>query len=75
MKTILVMPTKFILLSLLALCGLVAIGGAMAGVQALEERKKKEAARLFAYSAGGVFGYTYLKKLIGKLVKEEASQE
>jgi hypothetical protein len=72
-KTMLAMPTKFVLLAFVTICGLFAVGGILAGLEALEKKKHKEAAKNLATGAVGAFGFYHLKKLILKLVKVSPS--
>ncbi len=73
-KTIVVVPTKFVLTGLITVCGLFAVGGTLAGLEALEKKKNKEALKNFAAGAAGAVGFFNLKKLIGKLVKVSPTQ-
>jgi TPR repeat protein len=67
-KTIVVLPTKFILVGLITFCGLFAVGGTLAGIESVEKKKHKEAAKLLAIGAASAVGFYKLKQLIGKLV-------
>lgn len=71
--TILVVPTKYVLAVLLSIFGLLAVGGVLGGIKAIQKKDRKEAAEQFAVGAAGAAGFHYLKKLIGLLLVPEGT--
>lgn len=71
--TILIVPTKYVLAGLLSICGLLAVGGVLGGVKAIQKKDRKEAVEQFAVGAAGAVGFYYLKKLIDKLIIPEGT--
>lgn len=68
-KSLLAIPTKFTLLVLLMVCGLLSFC-LITGLQLIQQKKNKEGAKQLALGATGVIGFQFLKESIGKLVRE-----
>ena len=52
--TIVIIPTKYVLALLLTICGLLAVGGVLGGVKAIQKKDRKEAAEQFAIASACV---------------------
>lgn len=68
-KTFVVVPTKFILAGLIAFCALLAVGGAIGGIQRLQKKNRKEAMGQFAVGAAATFAFNKLRKIIARLMR------
>jgi len=72
-KSLLAVPTKFAVLGLIVVCGLLSFS-VVAGLHSFAEKKHKEGAKQLAAGAAGLVGFGLLKKLITKLVRETRSR-
>ncbi len=72
-KVILAMPTKFVLLVAIAICGVIAVGGALAAAQGVKDKKYKEAAGAAAVGAAGAGGFYFLNKFINTLITTDTA--
>lgn len=71
-KTIVVVPTKFVLVGLIAFCALLALEGIVGGIKAQRKRDYEDATAKYLTGAIGAFGVYHLHKLISKFVRGNA---
>jgi hypothetical protein len=70
-KTMMAIATKYSLLAFMLLCGLLALFGAVAAVDAVKNKKTKNAIEGAAVAAGAGLTFHKLNKMMHLLVKEE----
>jgi len=68
-KTIVVVPTKLVLVGLIAFCALLALEGFVGGLKAQKKKDYEEAASKYITGAIGAFGVYQLHKLIARFVR------
>jgi hypothetical protein len=75
LRAALAVPAKFILLVLIASCGLMAYGNVRSGMDEIKKGNKDKAASLFLIAAVFALGARFFYNLIKKLIKERVTRK